>query len=180
MLHLISTLFALVLLVGAATGTGQAAGRQEATPTTADCATTSAAENEALVTRWYDEAINGHDVAVLDEILAEDIAHESGAFPDEPGPRFIMEALFVGFPDITQTMDDVISADDTVVVRWTATGTHSGNFMGIPPTGRQFTIAGIDIHTMRGSRMAEHWHVVDQLAQMQQLGIIPQPEPLGV
>ncbi|MBA2571263.1 MAG: ester cyclase, partial [Chloroflexi bacterium] len=60
-------------------------------------------------------------------------------------------------------------------VRWTATGAHTGSFMGIPPTGNRFTIAGIDIHSVREGRLAEHWHVVDQLALLQQLGIIPQP-----
>ena len=77
------------------------------------------------------------------------------------------------------TIEDVIAEGDKVVVRWTNAGVHSGGFMGIPATGKQFGIAGIDIHVVRGAKLAEHWHVVDQLAQMQQLGLIPRPEAAG-
>ena len=97
---LLAILFALVLGTGTLT-----AARQDASPASADCPATTPAENEALVARWYEEAINGHDATVLDEILAPDITHEAGAFPDQPGVRFIMEALFTGFPDIQESMD---------------------------------------------------------------------------
>jgi steroid delta-isomerase-like uncharacterized protein len=75
------------------------------------------------------------------------------------------------------TIEDVIAEGDKVAVRWTNSGTHVGNFAGIPATGKTFTIAGVDIHRMRDGKMAEHWHVVDQLTMLQQLGIIPAPEP---
>lgn len=165
--------FVLILSALAGVGYGSAAARQEATPADADCATTSAAENEALVARWYDEAINGHDAAVLDEILAADVAHESGAFPEEPGPRFIMEALFAGFPDITQTMDEVISADDTVVVVWTATGTHTGEFQGYAPTGETATWTGINIFQVECGRIAGVTTELDALGRLEQLGLLP-------
>lgn len=173
--RLMSLLVALTLIVGAVSGAGLAAGaaRQGATPTSADCPSTTPAENEALVARWYDEAINEHDTAVLDEILAEDIAHDSGAFPDEPGPRFIMEALFVGFPDITQTMDEVISVDDTVVVRWTATGTHTGEFQGYAPTGESATWTGINIFQIECGRIASITTELDALGRLEQLGLLP-------
>jgi predicted ester cyclase len=79
------------------------------------------------------------------------------------------------FNPLVFTVEDVVAEGDRVVVRWSQIGTHSGNFMGIPATGKEFTIAGIDIHAVREGRMAEHWHVVDQLALMQQLGLIPAP-----
>ena len=83
--------------------------------------------------------------------------------------------MFVAAFGQTFTLEEVIAEGDRVVVRWTGSGTHVGEFMGIPPTGRSFTIAGIDIHRIEGGRMAEHWHVVDQLSLLQQLGLIPQP-----
>ena len=73
----------------------------------------------------------------------------------------------------------MIAEGDKVVVRWTNHGTHVGDFMGIPPTGRSFSIAGIDIHRLNDGTMAEHWHVVDLFSQMQQLGMIPQPAATG-
>lgn len=73
------------------------------------------------------------------------------------------------------TVEDTICEGDRVVVRWTNSGTHIGAFAGIPATGRTFTIAGIDIYRMEGDQLAEHWHVVDQLAMLGQLGLLPQP-----
>jgi steroid delta-isomerase-like uncharacterized protein len=72
-------------------------------------------------------------------------------------------------------VEDVISESDRVVVRWTNTGTHVGEFAGVPATGRTFTIAGIDIYRVEGDLLAEHWHVIDQLAMLSQLGVLPSP-----
>lgn len=73
------------------------------------------------------------------------------------------------------TVEDVIAEGDRVVVRWTNAGTHVGEFAGIPATGRTFEIAGIDIYRLDGELLAEHWHVVDQLAMLGQLGLLPAP-----
>ena len=75
----------------------------------------------------------------------------------------------------TYTVDDVIAEGDRLVVRWTNAGSHSGEFLGIPATGRPFEFAGIDIYRIENDRMAEHWHVVDQLSMLGQLGLLPQP-----
>jgi steroid delta-isomerase-like uncharacterized protein len=76
----------------------------------------------------------------------------------------------------TFAIEDIVAEGDRVVVRWTGSGTHVGEFAGMPATGKSFTIAGIDVHRFQDGRMAEHWHVVDQLALLQQLGFIPQPD----
>lgn len=73
------------------------------------------------------------------------------------------------------TVEDVIAEGDRVAVRWTNAGTHVGEFAGIPATGRSFTIAGIDIYRTEGDLLAEHWHVIDQLAMLGQLGLLPEP-----
>ena len=70
----------------------------------------------------------------------------------------------------------MIAEADKVVVRWTNSGTNIGEFLGIPATHRSFSIAGIDIYRLSGGKLAEHWHVVDMLAHMQQLGLLPTPE----
>jgi predicted ester cyclase len=72
------------------------------------------------------------------------------------------------------TIEDLIAEDDLVVVRWTNAGTHVGAFAGIPPTGRTFTIAGIDIYRVADEQLCEHWHVIDQLGMLAQLGLLPQ------
>jgi steroid delta-isomerase-like uncharacterized protein len=71
------------------------------------------------------------------------------------------------------TVEDLIAEGDRVVVRWTNAGTHVGEFAGIPATGRTFTIAGIDIYRVADGRLCEHWHVIDQLGMLGQLGLLP-------
>ena len=83
----------------------------------------------------------------------------------------LREGLAVRF-----TIEDVIQDGDKLVVRWTNSGTHVGEFLGIPPTNKSFSVAGIDIYRLEGGRLAEHWHVIDQLSMLQQLGLIPTPE----
>jgi steroid delta-isomerase-like uncharacterized protein len=138
----------------------------------------STEENKAVVRRYYDEVLNGRNLDVIDALAVEDYV-EHDPFPGQGNGRQDLKAraklILDAFNPVRFTLEQVIAEEDKVVVRWSQTATQSGSFMGIPPTGKEFTIAGIDIHTVRGGRMAEHWHVVDQLALMQQLGLIPQP-----
>jgi steroid delta-isomerase-like uncharacterized protein len=135
-------------------------------------------DNKAVVSRYYDEVLNQRKVDVLDEIAAEDYV-EYSPLPGMGNGRADLKARVAGFHNafnpLRFTVEDVIAEDDKVVVRWTNAGKDSGGFMGIPPTGKEFGIAGIDIHVVRDGRLAEHWHVVDLLGQMQQLGLIPAP-----
>ncbi len=71
----------------------------------------------------------------------------------------------------------MVAEGDRVAVRWTQSGTHVADFLGIPATGRRFTIAGIDIYRLHDGRLAEHWHVVDQLSLLGQLGLLPDLQP---
>ena len=71
------------------------------------------------------------------------------------------------------TVEDVVAEGDRVVVRWTQAGTHVGEFAGIPPTGKTFTVSGIDIYKAEDGVLLEHWHVVDQLSMLGQLGVLP-------
>jgi steroid delta-isomerase-like uncharacterized protein len=139
-------------------------------------------QNKSVVRRYYEEVLNGGDTQVLDEIaVAGYIEHDPipGQTDHLEGLRQRVEMLRSAFaPQFT--LEDVIAEGDKVVVRWTNRGTHVGEFMGIPPTGKSFSIAGIDIHRLTDGRMAEHWHVVDLFSQMQQLGLIPQPAESGV
>lgn len=170
--RIVAVLMTVAIVVAGASLTVGAA-RQEATPADGACATTTPAENEAIVARWYDEVLNGQNAAILDDILAAEVAHESGAFPAEPGPRFIIEALLTAFPDIAYTTDDPISTDNAVVVRWTATGTHTGEFQGHAPTGRTATWTGINIFRLECGRIAAIVTELDAMSRAEQLGLLP-------
>lgn len=135
-------------------------------------------DSKAIVRRYYKEVLNERRLDVLDEIAAEDYV-EHDPFPGQGNGLADLKARVAGFHaafnPLGFTIEDIIAEGDRVVVRWKNAGTDSGGFMGIPPTGKQFGIAGIDIHVVRDGRMAEHWHVVDLLSQMQQLGLVPSP-----
>ena len=137
-------------------------------------------DNKAVVRRYYDEVLNQRNIDLLDELAVEDYV-EHDPFPGKAialaGER--VAGLCLAFNPLQFTIEDVIAEGDKVVVRWTNAGTDSGGFMGMPATGKDFGIAGIDIHVVRDGKLAEHWHVVDQLAQMQQMGLIPAPEAAG-
>ena len=133
--------------------------------------------NKTLVRRFYDEVLNERRPAVIDELaLADYTEHDPlpGQRDGLVGLKDRAGMLIEGLAS-TYTVEDVVAERDRVVVRWTNTGTHSGPFLGVPPTGRPFTIAGIDIYRIENHRMAEHWHVVDQLTLLQQLGLVPSP-----
>lgn len=138
----------------------------------------STGENKSLIRRYYDDVLNEGNIDLLEE-LAVDQYVEHDPLPGQgtgiDGLRARVELLRSAFhPQFT--VEDMIAEGDKVVVRWTNHGTHVGEFLGMPPTGKSFTIAGIDIHGLRNGKMTEHWHVVDQLSQLQQMGFIPEPE----
>lgn len=83
--------------------------------------------------------------------------------------------LLTGFPDVKLTHEFEVERDDRVVIRWTALATHTGEFVGIPPTGKPATVTGIDVFRIEGGKLAELWQEWDQLGMLRQLGVIPIP-----
>lgn len=79
------------------------------------------------------------------------------------------------FPDTKMTIDLQIAEGDKVTTRWTAHGTHKGELMGIPATGKQVTITGVGIDRIAGGRIVETWGEFDLMGMMQQLGVVPSP-----
>jgi len=123
------------------------------------------------------QLMNAGQVEAIGDLVTDDyVEHDplpgQGTGRDGAIDRFslLVDSLAPHF-----TVEDVISEGDRVVVRWTNAGTHIGEFAGVPATGRTFTIAGIDIYRVEGDMLAEHWHVVDQLAMLGQLGLLPAP-----
>jgi steroid delta-isomerase-like uncharacterized protein len=133
-------------------------------------------QNKQVVGRYYSEVLNEGRTDLLSELALTDYV-EHDPFPGQSDGRddFVarVELLRSAFAPLRFTVEDVIAEGDRVVVRWSSTGRHTGEFLGIPPTDREYTISGIDIHRLDDGRMAEHWHVVDQLSQLQQLGLFP-------
>ena len=131
--------------------------------------------NKALVRRFYDQVLNGRHIEAIDE-LAVTGYNEHDPLPGQregrEGLKDRVSMLADGLAP-TFTIEDIIAEGDRVVVRWTNSARHVGHFLGIPPTGRSCAIAGIDIYRLKDGRLAEHWHVIDQLTMLQQLGLLP-------
>lgn len=134
--------------------------------------------NRNVVMRYYEEVLNGGNVGLLDELAVSDY-DEHSPFPGQPngleGLRARVGGILAAFRP-RFTVHRLICEGDLVAAHWTNTGTHQGEFMGIPPSGRTVTISGIDVHLLRDGRLAEHWHVVEELQMLQQLGVLPQPQ----
>jgi predicted ester cyclase len=121
------------------------------------------------------ELLNAGDVeAIGDLVTASYVEHDP-----LPGQGSGREGVVDRFSMIVRglaprfTVEDVVAEGDKVVVRWTNAGTHVGDFLGAPPTGRSFTIGGIDVYRVDGELLAEHWHQLDQLSMLGQLGLLP-------
>jgi steroid delta-isomerase-like uncharacterized protein len=95
------------------------------------------------------------------------------------GRKMFYSAMLAAFPDMQLRIEDMFAEGDRLVTRWSARGTHNGNMMGIPPTGKQISIGGIAIDRFENGQSVEHWEVFDQMAMMQQLGLVPAPGQAG-
>lgn len=134
--------------------------------------------NKEVVRRIYEEVLSTRDLDLLDELVVPNYNEHDPL----PGQRTGLDGIkdrytmLINGLDPHFTIEDMIAEGDKVAVRWTNSGTNVGEFLGMPATGRPYSIAGIDIYRLEDGKLAEHWHVVDQLAQMQQLGLLPTPE----
>jgi steroid delta-isomerase-like uncharacterized protein len=136
-------------------------------------------ENKVIMRRYFEESndIQGNPskvLAIIDKNLAPDFVQRdpSGNMPLEIFKQYNI-ALVNAFPDLNFTIDDMIAERDTVVTRYTMTGTHKGEFSGIPPTGNSFSITGVDISRITNGKCVEGWGYADRLGMLQQLGVIP-------
>jgi steroid delta-isomerase-like uncharacterized protein len=133
--------------------------------------------NKAVVRRFIEEVQNQKDWAAYDELNAPDFVNLSappGIPADREGGKMFLTAFANAFPDSQIAVDDMIAEGDRVVTKKTMTGTHTGEFNGIPPTGKRVEIQYVDILRLRDGQIIEHWLSMDQLSFMQQLGVIPQ------
>jgi steroid delta-isomerase-like uncharacterized protein len=137
-------------------------------------------DHTATQRRLY-ELLNAGDIDGFGALLADDfVEHEEtpGLAPTKDGVLQFFHMYRAAFPDLRFHLDDVLASGDKVVTRARATGTHQGELMGIPATGKNIDVQLVDIMRFdEDGLVAEHWGVVDMLAMMQQLGVIPDAAP---
>jgi steroid delta-isomerase-like uncharacterized protein len=141
--------------------------------------TTQETSNEAAVRRFC-HAANAGDaeliVKMIDELVEPDVVIHMQLPVEATGAQALKRVwamLLRGLPDLHVAIEDLIEEGDKVVSRNTVTGTHQGEYMGIPPTGKPVTYNEIFIFRFARGRIAETWGVVDVYSQMKQLGVVP-------
>jgi steroid delta-isomerase-like uncharacterized protein len=133
--------------------------------------------NKMLVRRAVEEVYNQGNLAVVDELVTSDfVIHSSSEDIHGPaGAKQYVAALRGAFPDLHIAIEDQIAESDRVATRWRARGTHTGAFQGIPATGKQVRVTGIDIDRIADGKVVECWTNIDELGLLQQLGVAPAP-----
>lgn len=132
-------------------------------------------------TRRAYELINAGDIDGFGDLMADDfVEHEEtpGLAPTKDGVLDFFRMYRTAFPDLRMDPEEVLVSGDKTVTRARATGTHQGELMGMPPTGKSVDVKLIDIMQFNDAGMIrEHWGLVDMLSMMQQLGAIPEGSP---
>ena len=136
-------------------------------------------ENKAIVRRFFEEYATKGDQSIADELIAADFVDHNPPSPElAPGIEGVKQVFALyrsAFPDMIFAVEDQIAEGDKVVTSLTFRGTHKGEFMSIPATGKTVTMSAIDIIRMEGGQLAEHWGEADTMGMMQQLGVVPSP-----
>ena len=134
-------------------------------------------QNKSLVRRVFEEGINQNKQGVFDELIALSyVNHDIPApAPGLQGFKMVIGMFLAAFPDMRVTIEEELAEGSKVITRGYFTGTHQGDFQGIPPTGKQIKVKYIDIWLVENGKLMENWVRLDELGLMQQLGVIPTP-----
>ena len=135
----------------------------------------STEQNKMLARHLFEEVWNSKNLAVLDELVAPNFVFHNSVqtLYGSEGFKQFATTYHNAFPEAHFTIEDAIAEGDTVALRWTARGTHSGELLGIPPTGKQVTVSGITITLISNGKSVESWGEFDALGMLQQIGVIP-------
>jgi len=134
--------------------------------------------NKAVVLASIEEGWNARRLVIFEELFASSVVDHSLP-PDLPqtreGTRQLAVLYWRAFPDLCLTIEDQIGEGDKVATRWTARGTHTGELMGIAPTGKHVVVSGISVNRLLGGKIVETWLAIDQRRMLQHLGVVDHP-----
>ena len=139
----------------------------------------SVEQNKMIMRRIYDEVWGKGKTALLSEFFTPDVCDHLPV-PGQPrgleGVRWFMDMMRRAVPDMRVTLDLVVGEGDLVADHFTATGTHKGEMMGMPPTNKKFTMSGSSLWRFSGGKISEMWALGDMLGMLQQVGLAPVPK----
>ena len=138
----------------------------------------AAEDNKEIVSRFIEEFKNNANHNIVDELFTTDFVHHLKD-PNLPtgreGIKLLGQVIVAGFPDVQATVEELLADGDKVIERTTARATHTGEFNGIPPTGKQVVWTEIHIYRLQDGKIIEQWSEIDLLGLLVQLGAIPGP-----
>jgi steroid delta-isomerase-like uncharacterized protein len=141
-------------------------------------------ENKIVVRRLYEEVWNKRRLEVVDEVISPSHAlHDANVSGSQMGPEAYRQQVIrftMAFPDLRFAIEDIVSEEDKLVVSWTISGTHKGEFMGIPPTDKKISVQGITINHIGDGKILDSDISWDALGLMRQLGHAPLLERTNV
>lgn len=137
----------------------------------------STEQNKAVVRAYLEDVWNKQQADLIDQYFTEDaLEHSSAGTNNRETIKNLIPVILNGIPDLKIKINMMVAEGEQVAVHETVSGTQTGEFLGIPPTGKHFSITGTTIIRLVGGKIAELWVVNDNLGMMQQLGVIPAPE----
>jgi predicted ester cyclase len=139
----------------------------------------SAVDNRAVALRFVEEVFNQRNLDALAEIVAPDVVAHIPGYEPLRGLEAVHQwaASYLAAFDSHLTVEDVVAEGDKVVLRFTVRATHRGEYLGVPPTGRQVTFPEISLTRYAEGKAREFWLMLDSLGVMQQLGMYPKGRP---
>jgi steroid delta-isomerase-like uncharacterized protein len=138
---------------------------------------TNLEKNKDLIKIYTEDFWNKHNIGAFEKYFSSDfIVHFADGDMNAEQYKELCKSYFLAFPDLHITTNDVIAEGNKVVKVWTVNCTQKGDFMGIPATGKQVMIKGIEMFLILDGKIAELWACMDNLGMLQQLGVIP---PMG-
>lgn len=128
-------------------------------------------ENNKAIVRAFIEAYNNRRLDLIDDFIASDYVDHTNKV-NRDGLKQLINMGFNAFPDWNEVIEDIIAEGDKVWVRISYTGTHKGQFMGLPPTGKKIISKAVDIYRVVDGKLAEYWNVTDNVDILKQTGAI--------
>jgi steroid delta-isomerase-like uncharacterized protein len=140
--------------------------------------------NKTLADRFHMDIFQAGDLEAAEQIVSRDFDWHGGFAPSQrpcgpDGVKQVAKMVISAFPDRRIVHHETIAEGDKVLIRWSMSGTHRGDLMGIPPTGKGMTVTGFDHFRIEGGKIVEMWQEADRLGMLQQLGVIPAPAEAG-
>ncbi len=136
--------------------------------------------NKVIVRRLYEEVWNKRRLELVDEIISPSHAlHDPNVSGSAVGPEAYKRQVtrfITAFPDLRFTFEEIVGEKEKLAVAWTISGTHKGEFMGVPATNKKVSVDGITINHIVNAKIMDSYISWDALGMMQQLGVVP---PLG-